>query len=621
MSGTDDLGNVSFRPSNRQRPIGIARVVFLLAVFVVPGVVQAAGTSGATDDSDFPRSLESYEDGHLEAIGERLLHRAKAEPFNVVATLIFFLAIIHTFFSSRFLALAHHWQEEHDAKRAAGKVPRRSVSHRARLFHFLGEVEVIFGLWAVALGITVVVFFSWSTFVGYVSHRVNFTEAIFVVVIMTLASTRPILWLSESLMGWVAGRMGGTLSAWWFTILTMGPLLGSFITEPAAMTIAAMLLARKFYALNPGITFKYATIGLLFVNISVGGTLTHFAAPPVLMVAGPWGWETSYMLSHFGWKAAIGILVANTLYFALFRGELRRMQERFLIRNLKDEIRRRYVSMELMESRTDEIVAAISAETQSDAAIKALIDEQVQEVRARLEPEYLEHAESMGVERELAQAAFAERFDELKLARLREQVPYVLAPEQRAPFFDPEWDARDDAVPAWVVAVHVALVGWTVLNAHHPPLFIAGLLFFLGFAEVTSPYQNRINLKAPLLVGFFLAGLVLHGGFQGWWIEPVLGSLGQVPLMVTATVLTAFNDNAAITYLTTLIPDFSDALKYAVLAGAVSGGGLTVIANAPNPAGQSLLKGHFENGVSPIKLCAGALAPTIIVFLCFLLLG
>ena len=199
-------------------------------------------------------------------------------------------------------------------------------------------------------------------------------------------------------------------------------------------------------------------------------------------------------------------------------------------------------------------------------------------------------------------------------------MPFLLPRDQRAPFRDPDWDQREDAVPAWVTVVHVLFMGWTILNAHHPALFIPGLLFFLGFAQVTAPFQNRIDLKAPLLVGFFLGGLVIHGGLQGWWIAPVLGGLTEIPLMTGATVLTAFNDNAAITYLSTLVPGFTETLKYAVVAGAVAGGGLTVIANAPNPAGQSLLKTYFENGVTPGGLLAAAALPTVVVWLCFLLL-
>ena len=174
-------------------------------------------------------------------------------------------------------------------------------------------------------------------------------------------------------------------------------------------------------------------------------------------------------------------------------------------------------------------------------------------------------------------------------------------------------------MPAWVTLVHVLFMGWTILTAHHAPLFILGMLFFLGFAQVTEDYQNKIDLKPAMLVGFFLAGLVIHGGLQGWWIAPILGNLGEIPLMAAATLLTAFNDNAAITYLSTLVPSFSDALKYAVVAGAVTGGGLTIIANAPNPAGISLLKKHFGGAVSPLGLVAASITPTIIMFVLFLL--
>ena len=123
-----------------------------------------------------------------------------------------------------------------------------------------------------------------------------------------------------------------------------------------------------------------------------------------------------------------------------------------------------------------------------------------------------------------------------------------------------------------------------------------------------------------MLVGFFLAGLVIHGGCQSWWIAPVITALNDRMLMFGATVLTAFNDNAAITYLAAQVHDLSLGAKHAVVAGAVTGGGLTVIANAPNPAGQSILSKFFKDGISPLGLFLGALVPTIIVYLCFVLL-
>lgn len=594
--------------------------ILAIALVGLPLVALAAGPSAAPEGFDFPPALDSYGDAEIEGIWPRLVHRATALPFNLLATAIFVLAIVHTFLSSRFLAIAHKWEAEHEKLKAAGQVPKNSVSLGARLFHFLGEVEVIFGLWAVALGITVTAFFDWSTFVGYVTYRVNFTEAMFVVVIMALASTRPILKLSEAFMDKVARLLGGSAKAWWFTVLTLGPLLGSFITEPAAMTISALLLAKKFYDFKPGEAFKYATIGLLFVNVSVGGTLTHFAAPPVLMVASPWDFDTVHMLTNFGWKAALGIVLGNLLYFVIFRGQFSQLEERFALRQLKEEVRKKFLPRDLMEADWDAIHPVIMEDKQFSQRLEAQITEVADKHRARLAPKYFEDVAARGIDSDLAKRAFDERFEEIKRAKLREDIPLMLPPHQRAPFVDPDWDEREDPVPWWVTAVHVVFMAWTIFNAHDPELFIAAMLFFLGFAVITSPYQNRIDLKPPLLVGFFLAGLVVHGGLQGWWIEPVLGSLGEVPLMITATVLTAFNDNAAITYLSTLVPNFSDDLKYAVVAGAVAGGGLTVIANAPNPAGQSLLKQHFENGVSPAKLLLAALAPTIIVWLLFLLL-
>jgi hypothetical protein len=156
------------------------------------------------------------------------------------------------------------------------------------LLHLLGEVEVVFGLWAVVLLIAITAYAGWESATHYVNDTVDYTEPLFVVVIMALAATRPIVGFAEAAMRRVAHAGGGTPAAWWVSILTLGPLLGSFITEPAAMTISALLLARQFYDLRPGSHLKYATLGVLFVNVSIGGTLTHFAAPPILMVARPW---------------------------------------------------------------------------------------------------------------------------------------------------------------------------------------------------------------------------------------------------------------------------------------------------------------------------------------------
>jgi hypothetical protein len=584
------------------------------AVLLAPEFALAAQDGPAL--ADFPPPLHSYQDDGLDIL-ERLVNRAQQSPFNLVGTLIFFLAIVHTFLSSKFLEISARLEARHEEKIAQGSARLHSISHGARLMHFMGEVEVIFGLWAIALMLAIIAFYDWPTAVHYLSHQVDFTEPMFVMVIMTLAATRPILKLTEAVMNRVARVFGGSLTAWWLTILTLGPLLGSFITEPAAMTISALLLSRKFYALQPSRRFRYATIGLLFVNVSVGGTLTHFAAPPVLMVAEPWGWGTAHMLGNFGWKAAAGILASNLLYWFVFRREFEALRKEFHVRSLKEEILNTYLGRELIEREIENTIAEIRAKHGFEEHIETLVDEFCGEVQGRLEQQFCRRIENSEIEHDAAVEAFRQRFDEIHLFRMQRDLPQLLPETQRAPFVDPHWDEREDPVPVWITLVHVGFMAWTIANEHHPVLFIPGLLFFLGFAAVTTDQQNTIDLKPPLLVGFFLSGLVTHGGVQGWWLEPVLGSLSATPLILMSTVLTAFNDNAAITYLSTLVPGFTDELKYAVVAGAVTGGGLTVIANAPNPAGQMILKKHFLHGVSPADLLLSALAPTAIMFTMF----
>jgi hypothetical protein len=518
----------------------MSRVFSLLLILValLPARALASGggpgpeaayllSNGSLQYSKFPRPLETYPAVEGDA-WQTIVARAKAEPFNVAATLIFLLAIIHTFLASTFTRISHRFEEEHAAKlKAAGRstddddpeeVPE--VSFKASLFHFLGEVEAVFGLWVIALAGAAVWFHSWEDFKLYLAKDRVFTEPLFVMVIMAIAASRPVLRFAEAMLAKAAALGKGSPSAWWLSVLTIAPILGSFITEPAAMTIGALLLAKKFYRYRPPPALAYGTIGLLFVNISVGGTLTHFAAPPVLMVAAPWGWDTPFMLEHFGWKAVSGVLLSTASYFVFFRKALFRLSDR------------------------------------ADGSEDGIVGK-------------------------------------------------------------PAWQDRETPVPKWITGVHLAFLAWTVYTAHYPALFVGGFLFFLAFTTATQHHQNSLSLRSPLLVAFFLAGLVIHGGCQAWWIAPVITSLNEKTLMLGATILTAFNDNAAITYLAAQVQGISPAAQHAVVAGAVTGGGLTVIANAPNPAGQSILSRFFPDGISPLGLLAGALIPTIIVYACF----
>jgi hypothetical protein len=180
--------------------------------------------------------------------------------------------------------------------------------------------------------------------------------------------------------------------------------------------------------------------------------------------------------------------------------------------------------------------------------------------------------------------------------------------------------ADDSGVPLTVSIVHLLFLVGVVVFAHHPVIFIGLFLFFLGFTKAYERFQNPLILKEGLLVGFFLAGLVVLGGMQQWWLQPIVSNLGPRSLFFGALGLTAITDNAALTYLGSLIEGMSDAAKYMLVAGAVAGGGLTVIANAPNPAGVALLRGGFEDqSIGVFGLLAGALLPTAVAAACFLI--
>jgi Na+/H+ antiporter NhaD/arsenite permease-like protein len=414
------------------------------------------------------------------------------ESMKVIATCFFIGAVLHTFAVKKIIGLANRFE--------AGSVPEN-------LFHFLGEIEVIFGVWA-ALLVAVWSFRFGSNSAVFFMDNLNFAEPAFVFVIMCMAATRPVIslakWLIDLLVKFIPLP---NYAALYIVTLIVGPILGSLITEPAAMTLTALLLKENFFENSMSDRFKYATIGLLFVSVSLGGTFTHFAAPPVLMVASPWGWDTPFMLINFGWRALIVIIVSVIGTAIFFRKEL-------------------------MES-------------------------------------------ELGSQ--------------------------------------PKPDRREARMTLWISVSHLFFMGLTIFYSHHMSFFIPVFLFFLGWCAVTKEFQDELKIKESLLVGFFLGGLVVLGNLQGWWLQPLLANLGDLPLYFGAITLTAVTDNAALTYLGTLVPTLTDSAKYMLVSGAVVGGGLTVIANAPNPAGYGILQSSFGiDGISPLYLFLGALPYTVL---------
>ncbi|HWL28341.1 MAG TPA: putative Na+/H+ antiporter [Burkholderiaceae bacterium] len=412
---------------------------------------------------------------------------------QLIGATLFAVAVLHTFSTKFFERLAH------------------SHPRHAGIWHLLGEVEVVFGFWAMVLMIFLFVIQGQQEAIAYLDSR-NFTEPMFVFAIMVVAGTRPILHFAgiavRTAARWLPLSDGMAL---YFLVLSVVPLLGSFITEPAAMTLAALMLRDTLFSRDVSAKLKYSTLGVLFVNVSIGGTLTPFAAPPVLMVAAKWNWDTWFMITNFGWKAALAVLVNAGAAMLWFRSELIHMAD----------------------------------------------------------------------------------------------------------------DVVDDkaSMPLSVVFIHVVFLTGIVVFAHHPAVFMGLFLFFLGFATAYQRHQDPLILPEALLVAFFLAGLVVLGGLQQWWLEPVLMGMDANAVFFGATALTAITDNAALTYLGSLVEGLDPDFKVALVSGAVTGGGLTLIANAPNPAGAAILKGKFsDNAIQPLGLLVAALPPTFVAVLAFRLL-
>jgi hypothetical protein len=406
---------------------------------------------------------------------------------DLLAALVFGIALLHTFAARQFERLSHRF-------------PRH-----AGLFHLLGEVEVVFGFWAMVLVLGLAVVAGGDEALAYAESR-NYTEPLFVFVVMVVAGSRPVLVSVSGAVDALARRLPLTrpLATAWLGLAAV-PLCGSLVTEPAAMTIAALMLAPIVFRPDVPEGPKYFALGVLFVNVSIGGTLTSYAAPPVLMVASAWQWDSAFMLAHFGWKAALAVLVNATLAALVLRRHL---------------------------GQTDQ--------------------------------------------------------------------PKAL-------------DAATNRVPWPIVGVHLLLLAGVVLLAHHPVAFLALFLLFLGFAQAYERHQDPLLVKEALLVAFFLAGLVVLGGLQRWWLQPLVEGLQPLALFFGALGLTAVADNAALTYLGSQIAGIGEISKYLLVAGAVAGGGLTVIANAPNPAGVALLRrGFADESIGAVGLLLGALGPTAV---------
>ncbi|WP_374074107.1 putative Na+/H+ antiporter [Bdellovibrio bacteriovorus] len=419
---------------------------------------------------------------------------------ELLGTIFFGLAVIHTFMVGRILQWAYHF-------------PKDSLWNN--VLHLLGEIEAVFAIWA-ALFMTLYIFIDgWNSAIAY-QNSLNFVEPFFIFAIMVVCSTRPILSAARQGILFISTaiqkifRTPAVLTDL-FVVLIVGPLSGSFITEPAAMTVTAFMLNSMLQKETNKLI--YALIAVLFVNVSIGGALTPFAAPPILMVASKWNWDFTFVLTQFGWKSAIAVMINTVALILIFR-------------------------------------------------------------------------------REFSQNCITLKEVEKRLAGSQAEIPWA------------------------VTLIHLVFLAGIVITGHHQNAFLGIFLLFLGVATVTLRYQDTLRLKESLLVSMFLGGIIQFGAFQKWWLAPLLGSMGDLLLFKGAVGLTAITDNAALTYLGSQVEGLSDSSKYALVAGAIAGGGLTIIANAPNAAGYSILSHKFPGGIKPLNLLIAALAPTAVAIFC-----
>ena len=398
-----------------------------------------------------------------------------------IALIIFVVAILHTFSVKFFKSLAQKFPRHHN------------------IFDMLGEVEIVFGFWAIVLVLIIFFLLGKTEIVNYLNNQ-SYVEPLFVFVIMVIAASKPILDFSLSCVKKISALLPVNKSLSLFLItMSFVPLLGSFITEPAAMTLGALILRDHFYSKKISNKFKYGIIGTLFVNVSIGGAMTPFAAPPILMVAAKWNWDLNFMINTFAWRTALAVFVNSIILTFLFRNELTKLGE---------------------------------------SKIKTI------------------------------------------------------------------------KIPSFVLILHLILLLGVIFFVHDLIIFLGIFLIFLAVVNAFNQYQDKLIINQAFLVSLFLAGLVVLGGQQKWWLQTVLAKLTPDQIYYVATALTAVTDNAALTYLASLVDGLSDQFKYAIAAGAITGGGLTVIANAPNPAGYSILNKKFSGGiVSPLYLFLSALAP------------
>ncbi|WP_213357473.1 putative Na+/H+ antiporter [Chlamydiifrater phoenicopteri] len=428
-----------------------------------------------------------------------------SELLRTGALWIFSLSLVHMFLTPYFYKVCENYAH----KKMVYPEQREKYGVLSELFKILSRVELVFILWSAPLFFWFLITEGTRLSIAYFSSR-NYIFPFFVVVIVLFIESRPIVYLGERLLSKIANFGKKSPAAWWWTILLVSPFITPLIKETGTMVLACVLLVAKFFPFSPSKKFSYATAGLLFSNVSIGGMLFPITSRAVFLINSKLRWSAVFVLKYFSWKAFLAILVSTTIYYLIFRKEFQ---------------------------------------------------------------------------------AFPSTIPSRKTS---------------------------EAVPWWVVVVHILFLVAVIFVRHIPVILVGVVLTFLGFRALTIMYQSPISFTKVGMVGLFFSGLILFGDLQEWWVLALMEKVSYEGHMIISFIMSMFLDNALVNYLIFKLPSANDCYHYLAISGAMSAGGLTLMANVPNIIGYLLLRPSFKvRSVSLVWLFVAALPPAVISALIF----
>lgn len=430
-------------------------------------------------------------------------------PLQIGALACFILSIVHIFMIPVFARLYRNYQN----KRIAFPEDWKRFLWLGEWYRLMSTIELVFLLWSVPLFFWFLYTEGYKGTMAYLNTR-NYTFSMFIIVMWLLLGSKPISYAVEHAFAKIANIGRQSPKSWWLTVMFVAPLSTIFLRETGAIIIATTLLAKYFYDLSPSTRFSYATMGLLFSNVSIGGLLTTSSSRSLSMILRTLRWDNYEVMTHFGWKALLAICLSTTVYYYLFRREFHHF------------------------------------------------------------PRKIEHIINAGRK-----------------------------------------------IPIWIICVHIAMA-FAAMRFRSAPVLMGGVcIFYVFFHRLTVFYQNKIDFWKVCCLGVFFIGMSFVGGLQEWWILKLVKNSSDFGYMWAAYILSIFLDNVLVNLMMHDLPVVTDCYLYLVVAGCMSAGGLTLIANTPNIVSFATLRPFFQKpSFSFWKLFLASLFPSVLALMLFWLL-